>query len=497
LSLFLCRFRSDVVASLGRPDSARRKTKFHVGSRILEIYSVYGARRNGPLCAGGDVMRSLHVLVAAGGVVAGIMATANTARADLVNGAVNVACTLTPEHPYPVVLVHGQAGNVEGMSGVSDRLAQEGFCVYGTNYGFVEGGANGQAHLWESAGQISNFIDGVLQTTGAKKVDVVGHSAGTGVLDNYIMTKGGASKVHGFVSFDGLHHPYWHLGVPKFFDIDVFLPNLMPFAQRFFPGITIDMITNMLAGFVDPGLAATIKSPFAKDLFDTQYWIQLQGSLSEPVGTFVKFPSDGRTFPTHDSRPGICYTSIVAVGDMLVGGSAGWMDAAPNMDNFLTSSVVTANSHNDVLGNVDALNEMVKGLKRDCAGGGAGGSAAAGGGAAGGLAPQDASGLGTLADPSATADAGAAPTEADRLKRQNDFGVAFLKAVNQTYGAQLQRSDVPFPDGVEDSDGSDGSDAKSSSSCSVSHGSDGHGTSAMFLGGIAVAIGALSRRRRR
>ena len=337
-----------------------------------------------------------------------------SARADLVNGTGPLVndCKPTQEKPYPVVLVHGQAGDYHGLTGISDRLTSEGYCVYATNYGkvaLVEGGANGQDHLWTSGDEISAFIDKVLNDTGAKMVDVVGHSAGTGVLDNVILKKGGESKVHDFVSFAGLHHPYAHLGVPRFADFDVHLPGLLAFGRQFFPGLTVKEVAQTLVSTfgLDPALAATVTSPFAEDLFDANYWNDLQGGPSEPPGMFLRLFTNGRTLPTHDATPNICYTNIVAVGDFLVGGSTGWQDDAPNVENFLLMSDVTANSHNDVVGNAEALSKMIEGLKKNC--GNEGG---------GGVAPQSVSGGLHLQDEASTAAA------------QKDFEDAFLKALD-------------------------------------------------------------------
>lgn len=420
-------------------------------------------------------MRSIPAFVASAAALAGVLAT-RPASAQLTNdGPINLTCTPTPQHPYPAVLVHGQAGNVEGMNGVSDRLIAEGWCVYGKNYGSVPGGFPGQDHLWNSAAQIADYIDQILQSTGAKKVDVIGHSAGTGVLDNYIMTKGGASKVHGFVSFDGLHHPYFHVGVPTYFDIDIYLPNLIPFGQKFFPGLTITMITDVLAGMVGGDLAATIRSPFAADLFDTKYWLQLQGAASEPDGTFLKLPSAGRTFPTHDSVPDVCYTSIVAIGDMLVGGSAGWLDQGGNIDNFLTSTVVTANTHNDVLGNKEALDRMVAGLKRDCSGGN--------------VTTKSVSALSPLDEPQTTDP----NSDAARKERWDAFAREFLNGIVAKYGDQLERSDVPLPSGVNEPPAHD-----SASSCAVGYAQQPKGQGAMvaLFAALGLAIGLRARRKR-
>ncbi len=438
-----------------------------------------------------------RVLVASFSALAALAAT-TPAYAQLTNDPKPLTkdCKFTQERPYPVVIVHGQAGNVEGMQGVTDRLTAEGYCVYGTNYGSIVEGINGQDHLWNSAAQIGSFIDVVLDKTERKMVEVVGHSAGTGVLDNYILQRGGASKVHSFVSFGGLHHPYWHLGVPKYFDIDIHLPNLWAFGQQFFPGLTIDQLTDIIAGMVgDPGLKSTINSRFAEDLFDANYWNILHGGPSEPPGVFVKIMSQGRTLPTKDSVPGVCNTNIVAIGDMLVGGAAGWQDVAPHIDNFLTETVITGNSHNDMLGNKEALDRMIAGIKRTC------------GNMAMSLTPQSLSPLDNGVSGESSDD-----VEAKRETRQKEFGEDFLRAVDDKYGDVLERSDTPLPwePGGEDvgsgapgkggqgsndaqEQGGDGKD-QSLSACSVGHVGGDRGALATLFGALGLAFVARSRK---
>src|SRR5690348_14625780 len=44
---------------------------------------------------------------------------------------VNVPCTLSTAHPYPVVLVHGLNGNqYNGFANIGPTLANLGYCVY-------------------------------------------------------------------------------------------------------------------------------------------------------------------------------------------------------------------------------------------------------------------------------------------------------------------------------------------------------------------------------
>lgn len=312
-------------------------------------------------------------VVGAAALAGALFATASSAEAAGLN---DPSCKPTAARPYPVVVVHGQAGNFEGMRGVTDALVGAGYCVYARNYGHVPGGANGQDHLSTSAGQISAFVDQVLSQTKAAKVNVVGHSAGVGVLDNYIQKKGGAAKVHRAAMFGGLHHPYAHVGVAKFADATLYLPNMIAAARRVVPGISTSLVVKVALdlysaagsplGMVDPALRATMESNFTSDLFDPVYWQDLQGGQSEDPLSFIRFGQSERSKTTDDAAPNVCYTNIVAVADLVTGATAGFQDEAPNVDNFLLPTSITTNAHNDMLGDPIALGKMLVSFAAPC-----------------------------------------------------------------------------------------------------------------------------------
>jgi triacylglycerol esterase/lipase EstA (alpha/beta hydrolase family) len=122
----------------------------------------------------------------------------------------NVPCTLTSAHPYPVVLVAGTAAN-ENVSwqALSPALADEGYCVYGFNYGATaisDGRFFGLGDIPSSAQTLATFVSSVLASTHAKKVDIVGHSQG-GMMPRYYMKfLGGAAKVNMLVGLAPSNH---------------------------------------------------------------------------------------------------------------------------------------------------------------------------------------------------------------------------------------------------------------------------------------------------
>ncbi|MGW0040657.1 esterase/lipase family protein [Rhodococcus sp. NPDC003348] len=122
-------------------------------------------------------------------------------------------CKPTAEHPEPVVLVHGTAGNRQtNWATYAPLLANEGYCVFALTYGAHEAlpwpisALGGMAPMEESAAQLGAFVDRVLAATGARKVDIVGHSQGTLMPTYWVKFLGGADKVGKYVSLA----PLWN-----------------------------------------------------------------------------------------------------------------------------------------------------------------------------------------------------------------------------------------------------------------------------------------------
>ncbi|GAB89035.1 triacylglycerol lipase [Gordonia rhizosphera NBRC 16068] len=107
-------------------------------------------------------------------------------RGGSLPGSNDFSCRPTARHPRPVVLVHGTGGSQQTNWGAYvAMLANRGYCVFAPTYGALPGTARpvsaigGMTRMETGAAQLSRFIDRVLAATGAKTVDLAGHSQGT------------------------------------------------------------------------------------------------------------------------------------------------------------------------------------------------------------------------------------------------------------------------------------------------------------------------------
>ena len=123
-------------------------------------------------------------------------------------GANNWSCKLSAQHPVPVVLVHGLGATMaENWSTMAPLLADNGYCVFALTYGLDPGEkyVGGLQPMEASSQQLASFVDRVLASTGASKVDLVGHSEGTVMPQYYLKFLGGAAKVNRYVAIAPLY----------------------------------------------------------------------------------------------------------------------------------------------------------------------------------------------------------------------------------------------------------------------------------------------------
>ena len=110
-------------------------------------------------------------------------------------GANDWNCKPSKKHPLPVVLVHGTTDRPSAAWNAGAPLFKNaGYCVFALTYGMLPGSTDGALDKIEnSAQQLSDFVQKVLRATGAKKVNLVGHSQG-GMMPFYYMNFLGGAK---------------------------------------------------------------------------------------------------------------------------------------------------------------------------------------------------------------------------------------------------------------------------------------------------------------
>ena len=174
-------------------------------------------------------------------------------------------CVPAPEHPRPVVLVHGTGANkVDNWLGLAPYLVDRGYCVFSLVYGQLPGVPlfGGLGPMEESADQLAAFVDEVLATTGSSEVDIVGHSQG-GVLPRYYLKHepDGAAKVNALVGIAPNTNGTTLNGLTALLDT---VPGLADAVENGAPALTqqvagSDFMSELNAdGYTVPGVAYTV-----------------------------------------------------------------------------------------------------------------------------------------------------------------------------------------------------------------------------------------------
>jgi len=129
---------------------------------------------------------------------------------NAVAGANDWSCKPSKDKPYPVILLPGTFFNIGvNFVKIAPRLKNAGYCVFATNYGMTAlsaGRVGGLKHIPESARELDAFVNKVLAATGAKKVDIVGHSQGGNVPMWWMKKMGNAHKVAHYVGWAPSSH---------------------------------------------------------------------------------------------------------------------------------------------------------------------------------------------------------------------------------------------------------------------------------------------------
>jgi triacylglycerol esterase/lipase EstA (alpha/beta hydrolase family) len=176
----------------------RRTPAFAVTSALIALVLASGAAS----AAAADPMPVIY------NGVAGYAHASPTASPP---GANDWSCRPPAAHPRPVVLIHGTFADMsDSWQALSPLLANHGYCVFALNYGAHGGseqlGIYGVGDIAESARQLSAFVNRVLRATGARRVDLVGHSQGGMMPRYYLKHLRGASKVRNLIGLSPSNH---------------------------------------------------------------------------------------------------------------------------------------------------------------------------------------------------------------------------------------------------------------------------------------------------
>ncbi len=125
-------------------------------------------------------------------------------------------CVPAPEHPQPVLIIHGTWGEVADLEPLGRTLAGEGYCVHALEYGWhresVAGnipGTNGIADVGAGAEAVDRAIRHVAGETTAGRaagaVDVVGHSQAAALIRLAMNDHGAAEFVDDAIYLAGTH----------------------------------------------------------------------------------------------------------------------------------------------------------------------------------------------------------------------------------------------------------------------------------------------------
>lgn len=136
------------------------------------------------------------------------------------------------QHPTPVIMIHGTFSRQLSQIDVTQMLHDRGYCVFGIDaghndnlYTLIKPEYYGTAHVDETTDQVNAFIEKVKRKTGAKKVDLIGHSQGGLIIRNRI-TRYGGKDVRIVMMLAGTHHGTTLMGASKI--VEEAMPHLFP-----------------------------------------------------------------------------------------------------------------------------------------------------------------------------------------------------------------------------------------------------------------------------
>ena len=135
--------------------------------------------------------------------IAALVGAATLFGAVTATAAAPAGAQTPPKDPVVIVggFLTGQPIADIFYTGLADRLRADGYQAF--IFGPVDFGT---ADIRDSAASLNQFVDGVRASTGAQKVDLIGHSQGGLTSRYYIKNLGGAAEVDSMISLASLHY---------------------------------------------------------------------------------------------------------------------------------------------------------------------------------------------------------------------------------------------------------------------------------------------------
>lgn len=193
-------------------------------------------------------------------------------------------CKATPGRD-PVILLHG-LGVPGAISFITKGplIASQGYCVFTPTYGWHVFPCWGS--MRKSSKEIDGIVDKVRASTGASKVNLIGHSSGTTVGAYYLKFDGGAAKVNAFVAFGSNFRGTTLLGLSRVVrslpGLGGLLFKVCPSCEEILPGSPF--LSDLVAGGLTvPGPAYTS----IVSRLDTVVLPYTSGVIGEPGATDI------------------------------------------------------------------------------------------------------------------------------------------------------------------------------------------------------------------
>lgn len=227
-------------------------------------------------------------------------------------GANDWSCRPSAAHPAPVILVPGTQANMTiNWVTLSPLLKNHGFCVFSLDYGVqatvrvagVSYRLGGTLPIEESAKELASFVERVRSATGARKVDIVGHSQGGSMPRYYISYLGGNRVVRTLIGVE-----------PSNRGTDV-------------GGLFSDSLLGPLAHDLD-------KDPRATSLLQA---ITLRSELQQVQGSHYVHEIN-ELAPHHGVDPAVRYVVIASRTDTTVTPTSSMFLRGPNVTNIVLQS---------------------------------------------------------------------------------------------------------------------------------------------------------------